>query len=156
MWEDARMAGSKFIPIALITPRLNERLWSYIDIRGANECWPWKRGKTRDGYGVFNMLNGGYIAHRVVFVITGGWDPPSEMEVDHLCRQRDCCNPRHLEAVSTRENQKRGHWGTKTRCPQGHAYAEYGKRWGAQQWRACGECQRLRNAASRARKAANA
>lgn len=51
---------------------------------------------------------------------------PLGFTVDHLCRNRACCNPAHLEAVPLLENIRRGVVGSpnkiKTHCPQGHEY----------------------------------
>jgi len=56
---------------------------------------------------------------------------PIGLEIDHLCRNRKCCNPKHLEAVTRSENARRGINGerlaavnhAKTHCPKGHVYS---------------------------------
>lgn len=64
-----------------------------------SECWIWGGEKDRSGYGRIKR-NGRYVM--VHWVLKG--DPPAGLEVDHLCNQRDCVNPDHLEYVTTKEN----------------------------------------------------
>ena len=51
---------------------------------------------------------------------------PKGKELDHLCRNSRCCNPKHLEPIFHIENVRRGngglHWAKKTHCPRGHEY----------------------------------
>ena len=72
-------------------------------------------------------LQSALLGRRVVFV-RGRLDDelangvlPATMQLDHLCRERACCNPAHLEPVTQAENIRRGE-AVKTHCPQGHPY----------------------------------
>ncbi len=82
-------------------------------------CWEWQGAKSKTGYGVSGA---GYL-HRLMYRHFVG-EIPTGLELDHLCRNRGCCNPLHLEAVTHAENMRRGYWGAKTHCPRGHAYDE--------------------------------
>lgn len=65
-------------------------------------CWIWQLGKTIWGYGTTSSR----AAHRQVFLEEKGWLPDGPL--DHLCRQRDCVNPDHLEPVTPAVNVQRG------------------------------------------------
>jgi hypothetical protein len=102
-----------------------ERFWSLVDRRGDAECWPWKGG-TKQGYGQIMVARKAKRAHRVAYELTVG-PIPEGLTLDHLCRNRACCNPKHLEPVTNRENVLRGvgpsaEAARKTHCPQGHEY----------------------------------
>lgn len=109
---------------------------------GDGGCWVWARTLNNKGYGVFGANGSTTYAHRWAYEQFVG-PIPDGLELDHLCRNRACANPAHLEAVTHQVNQSRGYWGRKTHCPQGHPYDEantayYGK------GRTCMECNRQR------------
>lgn len=99
-------------------------------------CWEWQAVKTNGGYGHIHV--GGPVkklAHRVSYELFIGHIPEG-LTIDHLCRNRGCCNPRHLEPVTHRENMRRSPlagkvvgqiWrakqAAKTQCPKGHPYS---------------------------------
>ena len=67
-------------------------------------------------------------AHRVVYVVRRGPVDPT-LELDHTCRNRKCCNPNHLEPVTSAENTRRGESfaavnARKTHCKAGHLFTE--------------------------------
>ena len=84
-------------------------------------CWEWSGYLDRDGYGRFGQK----AAHRFAYLLTGN-KLVDGMDIDHLCRNRKCVNPKHLEQVTRRENIRRGDTGihkrTKTVCIRGHAF----------------------------------
>lgn len=73
-----------------------------------NGCWQWTGAKSKNGYGVIARSGKKLIgAHRLSYELFNG-PIPICCEIDHLCRNRDCVNPAHLEAVSHSENVIRG------------------------------------------------
>jgi hypothetical protein len=72
-----------------------------------DNCLIWPGGCTSDGYGE-TFVNGRVVyVHRIAY--EGAFGPiPDGFEIDHLCRNRACCNPAHLEAVTRAVNTRRG------------------------------------------------
>lgn len=110
-----------------------DRFWPKVDRSGGpGACWIWTGALHTAGYGV---LWGGrddarrwLRAHRVAYELLVG-PIPDGMTLDHLCRNRRCVNPDHLEAVSNVENVMRGVGlgptnAAKTLCPNGHRLPE--------------------------------
>jgi len=85
---------------------LGNRLWSQVDRREPSQCWPWRGCRTSDGYGYIHAGERSMPVHRIAFEEMRG-PIPDRMELDHLCKNRACCNPDHLEPVTRRENMVR-------------------------------------------------
>lgn len=113
-----------------------------------NGCWDWVGNRLPSGYGQAWHDGRVQTAHRVMYQkergpIEPGWD------VDHLCRNRGCVNPNHLEAVPHRTNVIRGTgWAgrnaAKSHCPQGHLLAGDNLR-ANRGYRECAVCQHQSN-----------
>lgn len=71
------------------------------------ECWRWVMAKSTAGYGQVRFNGKAVYVHRLFYEAFKG-KIPRGLTIDHLCRQRDCFNPKHLEAVSNKENIRRG------------------------------------------------
>ena len=99
-----------------------ERFWEKIALW--DSCWMWEAGKNKSGYGQLWQQGAMTYAHHFL-----SGPPPDGMEYDHLCRNRACVRPEHLELVTHKANTLRGEGVgavavTKTHCPTGHAYDE--------------------------------
>lgn len=120
-------------------------------------CWEWMGSINRDGYGQVGFRKKVWRVHRLVYLhLVGPIDSPA---LDHLCRNRRCCNPEHLEPVSHRENTMRGvspiaqnpH---KTHCAKGHKYSGENLGFTRLGARACMTCRREFSKKRRVRHAA--
>lgn len=86
--------------------RVQTRFWARVDSNFSTDCWPFL-GAAAGGYGRFGAGGRIYAAHRVAYTLVRGPIPEGKF-LDHLCRNRACCNPAHLEPVTNRVNTQRG------------------------------------------------
>lgn len=116
-----------------------------------NGCWDWEGYLTPKGYGMFRADDKVRSVHRWFYFKYKvlGLSDWSDLEIDHLCRNRKCVNPDHLELVTRDENYKRGLGPTvhsrKTHCPSGHEYSVENTRIkliGRSRKRVCRKCAR--------------
>lgn len=122
-----------------------ERYWAKVSKGDA--CWEWIGALIPDGYGMILWNGRRQLAHRVALEIRNGVEVPQDMTVDHLCRNRACVNPEHLEIVTMTVNVLRGTGPTavnarKTHCIHGHPFDDANTKARADGGRRCRECAR--------------
>jgi hypothetical protein len=134
-------------------PKANEeRLWGQVV--KTEGCWLWTAGH-RLGYGVFHVrdsASGTYStvqAHRYIYEQLVGLVPYG-LQLDHLCRNRLCVNPSHLEPVTIQQNVLRGmglaaNNSKKTHCLRGHPFDLINTRSTVKGKRVCRLCDRIRH-----------
>lgn len=108
----------------------HERFWSKVVAGDELSCWEWNGAHLPKGYGSIGSWNGKSQtgAHRAMAEMLTGCPVPTGLHIDHLCRNRGCVNPFHLEIVEPRTNILRGvgrsaENATKTHCKRGHELA---------------------------------
>ena len=113
----------------------------------AGGCWGHERKPTAQGYRLM-LVDGSYrVAHRVVYEWIVG-PIPNGLTLDHLCRNRGCLNPSHLEPVTVRTNILRGESfvarnAERTHCKRGHPFDEENTCIDPLGKRICRTCRRL-------------
>ena len=74
-------------------------------------CWDWVGAKDRWGYGKFKIADGGVTrctgSHRAAWLAFRGPISDPALQIDHLCRNRSCANPEHLDLVNNQTNSLR-------------------------------------------------
>ena len=101
-----------------------KRFWSKV--KKSDHCWIWIAGRGSGGYGRFYTNGQTVPAHRWAYESLRG-TVPNGLILDHLCRNRQCVNPEHMEPVTNKQNVLRGAGITaqeaeRTHCPAGHVY----------------------------------
>lgn len=95
-----------------------DRFWEKVIIPSKHSCWRWNAAFYKNGYGKIGegtRAGRNLLAHRVAYEFVLG-DIPEGLDLDHLCRNRWCVNPYHLEPVTRKENLRRGDYVKGTRC----------------------------------------
>ncbi len=128
-----------------------ERFWSKVEQIPFHECWEWSGSHNHMGYAKFQYMWAEIRAARFAYELLVGPIPPG-LHIDHLCRNRGCVRPDHMEPVSNRENVLRGVGpsainAAKTHCVHGHPFSAENTRITLRRGiprRACRTCTRAR------------
>jgi len=150
---DKRRASALVMLWCLMHRGMNlRRFWSLIEV---SDCWDWRGRIDRDGYGRYGKR--GVLAHRVTWTLLVG-PIPDGYHVDHLCRNKGCVNPDHLEPVTAGTNVRRTPPGMKgrhhnrvnsrkTECMRGHPLSGQNLYVTPSGYRNCKTCRREANRA---------
>lgn len=110
----------------------NETIRFLDKVLVGESCWEWQATVSPYGYGKFGVKDSRWRmvpAHRFSYELFVG-PIPEGLHLDHLCRNRVCVRPNHLEPVTCKENIHRGiGHGHETHCPKGHPYDEANTYW---------------------------
>lgn len=112
----ARAAHQSQLPLGGV--ELTDRFWSKV-VETDTGCWAWTGARNSKGYGQWAVGKVSKSVHRLTYRAFVG-EIPAELGIDHLCHNEDracpggrwcghrvCCNPAHLEAVTTAVNNRR-------------------------------------------------
>lgn len=138
-----------------VRPEEREKAQAAFDARYTvrdNGCWEWTGSDNGNGYG--RMIMGSrklgtrreMYAHAIAYELLVG-RVPDGMVIDHLCRNRLCVNPAHLEVVTNEENIRRGEWAPLTlaqrdKCSHGHPFSAENTAYSSDGARVCRTCYR--------------
>ena len=118
-----------------------ERRWVWGSIDASGDCWEWTGKRNAQGYGRIRWYDQEWLAHRLVYTLLVKKDL-TDLELDHLCFNRGCVNPDHLEPVTHEENLARMRKSTgrdeMRRCHRGHYNQYFVDTRGKTVCRACG------------------
>ena len=128
-------------------PRLPPRFWAKVYVLD-NGCWEWTAGRNWVGYAKFDANGRTEAAHRWAYRQLIG-PIPEGLTLDHLCKNRACVFPDHMEPVTMRENVLRGNGlsaiaARQTHCTHGHPFDEANTRREPDGHRSCRACGRIR------------
>ena len=130
----------------IVDDKFERRFWRKVDCTGGpTACWFWLGGKDPGGYGLFSISNPRNSklvrtqSHIVAYELEIG-PIPEGLVIDHFrCGNKSCCNPNHLEPVTSEENIRRAHR-QKPYCERGHLHTEKNSYFTDQRMRVCRAC----------------
>lgn len=100
-----------FAPTLTIN-QIQDKLLKRIDV-GNNNCWNWTGAKNKSGYGYWTkgLHQPMWRVHRLMWALTHNESMPRTKKafvvIDHICNNKLCCNPKHLQKITQSENIKR-------------------------------------------------
>jgi len=146
----ARRASRADKPNPVKPDTTGTRFWSKVAGGSVDTCWEWQAYRDLNGYGRFSRGRGNMaMAHRVAYELMRA-EIPEGLHLDHLCRNRACVNPWHLEPVTCLVNSRRGIAGNVNRtrqrsithCPKDHPYDAHNTSIRTNGARRCKTCER--------------
>lgn len=133
----------------VIDMTLPAHFWSKVD--KTFDCWNWTGSLQSSGYGCWTFNGKRVLAHRVAYERLVG-PIPAGLQIDHLCRNKVCVNPDHLEPVTAAVNMSRTPQALATHCHKGHPLSGSNLGRTGKGSRRCMQCNRDTAAAHRERR----
>jgi hypothetical protein len=147
------MAKSKHIkdytPFFAAAPRFFQKI--AVNDGSGDTCWQWIGAKRALGYGKIKICGRWFPAHRLAWILCYK-SIDENLDIDHLCENKSCVNPAHLDLVTSKVNvmrtnnlgSNRGYYGLRTHCKYGHPFSTENTRITFNPYRRrCRTCQRL-------------
>lgn len=122
----------KYLTIKKLNSAEFQRIFSKVKINPARiylntPCWEWTGSRSRDGYAQASFRGIQQKVHRITYAVFVKRIPTGRMRgvLDHMCDNKSCINPVHLEFKSNRDNVLRGNgmsaqYARRTHCGNGH------------------------------------
>lgn len=117
-----------------LEPDYIQRLFSHINFDKISGCWLWLGNKNKTGYGRFRYKGPKVLVHRLMYSWVYGVGLAKKISntnliLDHVCNNKNCCNPAHLRLTTHKVNVLRGNGPSakcarKTHCKSGHLLEE--------------------------------
>lgn len=139
------MVEIKYTTISLTIKEI-DRIFSRISINPNTNCWNWTGAQDGAGYGVVGWRNQSVRIHRLIYSYLIYPIPAGRGKnipvCDHLCNNRRCCNPDHIQIVTNKENILRGNGQSsinskKIYCNNGHQLPEQRNTQGTRSCKIC-------------------
>lgn len=138
---------------------LEARLFRRSVVNEETGCIEWIGAASAGGYGRIQVAGKSEFTHRVSYALFVG-ELKDNMHIDHLCRNRICFRPDHLEQVTPGVNAMRGLAGkvrgaqqrAKTHCPRNHPYDKENTIWDKRGYRLCMICHKVQQSEYRKRR----
>ena len=120
---------------------MNDDRRFFAKVELADDCWVWVGARNDRGYGEFSIRSRRIKAHRWSYEYLRA-EIPEGLSLDHLCRNRACVNPWHLEPVDHRTNVSRAYAARprRTHCVVGHELTPENTKVSRDGARVCREC----------------
>lgn len=158
MTQDTPKIEQRHRDAAAYDPVILAKFWANVDVRGEDECWPWRGSTDPKGYGYFYDGTRTTRAHRIALASKLGRRLAKGECGCHSCDNPPCCNPSHLWPGSTGDNikdmfaKRRDRNGRKAHCRQGHELSGSNLKIAKSGRRICATCDAVNIAASHERR----